>query len=78
MHDFLDNLGAQQYEKIMEKNATKEEIINTCEETFGKKDLYEGIWDKYYNSESEGKDFKDAFYAPENYGTWETQTQEET
>ena len=37
MHDFLDNLGAQQYEKIMEKNATKEEIINTCEETYGKK-----------------------------------------
>ncbi len=46
MHDFLDNLGAQQYEKIMEKNATKEEIINTCEET-------------YYNSESEGKEFKE-------------------
>ena len=37
MHDFLDNLGAQQYEKIMEKNATKEEITNTCEETYGKK-----------------------------------------
>ena len=29
-------------------------------------------------SESEGKDFKDAFYAPENYGTWQTQTEEET
>jgi len=36
MHDFLDNLGAQQYEKMIKRNATKEEIINTCEETFGK------------------------------------------
>ena len=25
------------------------------------------------NSESEGKDFKDYFYAPENYGTWKIQ-----
>ena len=46
----------------------------------------------YYNSESEGKEYKindeifkdfdekyeDYFYAPEEYGTWETQTQEET
>ena len=71
VNDFLDNLGARQHRKITEKNATKEE---TCD----KKDLYEGIWEKYYNSESEGKDFKDAFYAPENYGTWETETQEET
>ena len=78
VNDFLDNLGARQHRKMTEKNATKEEITNTCEETFDKKDLYEGIWDKYYNSESEGKDFKDAFYAPENYGTWETETQEET
>ena len=37
VNDFLDNLGARQHEKIMEKNATKEEITNTCEETFGKK-----------------------------------------
>ena len=74
-NDFLDNLGARQHRKIMEKNATKEEITNTCEETYGKKDCHE---ETYYNSESEGKDFKDAFYAPENYGTWETETQEET
>lgn len=25
----------------------------------------------YYDSESEGKDFKDNFYAPEEYGTWD-------
>ena len=55
MHDFLDNLGAQQYEKIMEKNATKEEIINTCEETYGKKACHE---ETYYNSQSEGKEFQ--------------------
>ena len=65
VNDFLDNLGARQHRKMTERNASKEEIINTCEETF-------------YNSESEGKEFKEAFYAPENYGTWETQTQEET
>ncbi len=55
MHDFLDNLGAQQYEKIMEKNATKEEIINTCEETYGKEKCHE---ETYYNSQSEGKEFQ--------------------
>ena len=71
MHDFLDNLGAQQYEKLMEKNATKEEITNTCEETYGKEKCHE---ETYYNSESEGKDFKDNFYAPEEYGTWQTQS----
>ena len=75
VNDFLDNLGARQHRKMTEKNATKEEITNTCEETFCKKDCHE---ETYYTSESEGKDFKDAFYAPENYGTWETQTQEET
>jgi len=34
----------------------------------------------FYNSESEGKEFKDYFYAPEEYGTWQTKnkkTQEE-
>ena len=25
----------------------------------------------YYESESEGKEFKDNFYAPEEYGTWD-------
>ena len=52
----------------------------TLESDADKKDLYEGIWDKYYNSESEGKEFKDYFYAPEEYGTWQTKnkkTQEE-
>ena len=95
VNDFLDNLGARQHRKMMEKNATKEEITNTCEETFGKKACHE---ETYYNSESEGKEFnrkeiskrlkeiykereqvyEDYFYAPEEYGTWETQTQEET
>jgi len=89
VNDFLDNLGARQHRKMTEKNATKEEITNTCEETFGKKACHE---ETYYNSESEGKEYKindeifkdfdekydDYFYAPENYGTWETQTQEET
>ena len=65
VNDFLDNLGARQHRKMTEKNATKEEITNTCEETFGKKACHE---ETYYNSESEGKDFKDAFYAPEEYG----------
>ena len=37
VNDFLDNLGARQHRKMTEKNATKEEITNTCEETFGKK-----------------------------------------
>ena len=37
----------------------------------------EEIWD-YYNSESEGKEFKDYFYAPEEYGTWQTQTKNNT
>ena len=46
----------------------------TLESNADKKDLYEGIWDKYYNSESEGKEFKDHFYAPEEYGTWQTQS----
>ena len=48
----------------------------TLESNADKKDLYEGIWDKYYNSESEGKEFKDHFYAPEEYGTWQTQSKE--
>ena len=52
VNDFLDNLGARQYEKMMEKNATKEET--------------------FYNSESEGKEFKDAFYAPEKWEIWQT------
>ena len=56
MHDFLDNLGTQQYEKMRERYATKEEIINTCEETYGKEKCHE---ETYYNSESEGKEFKE-------------------
>jgi len=32
--------------------------------------------ENYYNSESEGKEFKDAFYSPEEYGTWQTQSKE--
>ena len=73
-NDFLDNLGAQQYEKLIKRNATKEEIINTCEETFGK----ECYQETYYGSESEGKEFKDFFYSPEEYGTWQTQEKEST
>ena len=55
VNDFLDNLGARQHRKMTEKNATKEEITNTCEETFGKKACHE---ETYYNSESEGKEYK--------------------
>jgi hypothetical protein len=47
MHDFLDNLGAHQYEKMRRRNATKEEIINTCEETFGKECYEEYIQASY-------------------------------
>ena len=59
--------------EINKHNATKEEVINTCEETFGKKDCHE---ETYYNSQSEGKEFKDSFYAPEEWGTWQTETEE--
>ena len=54
VNDFLDNLGAQQHEKVRKHSATKEEITNTCEETFGKQNCHE---ETYYNSESEGKEF---------------------
>jgi predicted NAD/FAD-binding protein len=61
--------------EISKHNATKEEVINTCEETFGKKDCHE---ETYYNSQSEGKEFKDSFYSPEEWGTWQTETEEIT
>ena len=32
MNDFLDNLGAQQYEKMIEKNASKEDYYNSQRE----------------------------------------------
>jgi len=32
MNDFLDNLGAQQHEKMIEKNASKEEYYNSQSE----------------------------------------------
>ena len=32
MNDFLDNLGAQQYEKMIEKNASKEDYYNSQSE----------------------------------------------
>jgi hypothetical protein len=57
INDFLDNLGARQYEKMMEKNATKEKI--------------------FYNSESEGKEFKNAFHAPEKWEIWQTSKYDE-
>ena len=59
MYDFLDNLGAQHYEKMRKRNATKEEIINTCEETYGKKNCHE---ETYYNSQSEGKEYDEEFW----------------
>ena len=59
VNDFLDNLGARQHRKIMEKNATKEEITDTCEEIFGKKDCHE---ETYYNSQSEGKEYDEEFW----------------
>ena len=58
--------------EINKHNATKEEIINTCEETFGKKNYHET-----YNSQSEGR-VQDSFYAPEEWGTWQTETEEIT
>ena len=69
VNDFLDNLGAKQHRKMTERNASKEEIINTCEDTYGKEKCHE---ETFYNSESEGKEFKDAFYAPEEWGIWQT------
>ena len=59
--------------EISKHNATKEEIVNTCEETFGKKNCHE---ETYYDSQSEGKEFKEFFYSPEKWGTWQTQTEE--
>ena len=32
INDFLDNLGAQQHEKMIEKNASKEEYYNSQSE----------------------------------------------
>jgi len=32
MNDFLDNLGAQQYKKMIEKNASKEDYYNSQSE----------------------------------------------
>jgi hypothetical protein len=55
MHDFLDNLGAQQYEKMRKRNATKEEIINTCEETFGKECYDKEFWEDYQNNTAKEK-----------------------
>ena len=59
--------------EISKHNATKEEIVNTCEETFGKKNCHE---ETYYDSQSEGKEFKEFFYSPEEWGTWQTETEE--
>ena len=75
MNDFLDNLGAKQYEKMMERNATKEEITNTCEETYGKKACHE---ETYYNSESEGKEYSKGTKEIFNYTKKENYDQEET
>ena len=72
MHDFLDNLGAQQYEKMRERNATKEEIINTCEETYGKEKCHE---ETYYDSQRR-KRVQRLLLPPEEYGTWQTQTED--
>ena len=59
--------------EISKHNATKEEIVNTCEETFGKKNCHE---ETYYDPQSEGKEFKEFFYSPEEWGTWQTETEE--
>ena len=63
INDFLDNLGAIQYEKMMEKNATKKETFYNSESE-GKE-----FKDTFYTPESEGKEFKDTFYTPEKF--WE-------
>ena len=55
MNDFLDNLGAHQYEKMRRRNATKEEDINTCEETFGKECYDEEFWEDYQNNTAKEK-----------------------
>ena len=55
MHDFLDNLGAQQYEKMRKRNATKEEVINTCEETFGQECYDKEFWEDYTQNTAEKK-----------------------
>jgi len=55
MNDFLDNLGAHQYKKMRRRNATKEEVINTCEETFGKECYDEEFWEDYQNNTAKEK-----------------------
>jgi hypothetical protein len=46
-----------------------------CEQELSKLDYTEGTSkesrETYYNSESEGKEFEDNFYSPEEYGTWD-------
>ena len=55
--DFIDLLKYQ-----AERELKRLEDSSSTEEEHG---------ETYYNSESEGKEFKDNFYAPEEYGTWD-------
>ena len=80
--DFIDYLNTRIQESLSVEEYCGKDPEKSRKESKGSSNIteatkkdYEDFW---YNSESEGKDFKDAFYAPENYGTWETQTQEET
>jgi len=41
--------------EISKHNATKEEIINTCEETFGKECYDEEFWEDYTQNTAEKK-----------------------
>jgi len=45
INDFLDNLGAHQYEKIINRNSTKE--INKIYDEY--------FWEEYYNNTKEKK-----------------------
>lgn len=48
-NDFLDNLGAHQYEKIIKLNSTKKPIKNS-KETYD-----ENFWEEYHNNTKEIK-----------------------
>ena len=52
MHDFLDNLGAQQYEKMRKRNASKENYYNSESEG---KEFDQEFWEDYSNNTEEKK-----------------------
>ena len=52
MHDFLDNLGAQQYEKMRKRNASKENYYNSESEG---KEFDQEFWEDHSNNTEEKK-----------------------